>query len=199
MGVNAFRGYLDELRHAKSQHLDPKDIKSNQSKKSKRKRNKKSRNRNKKEEEIYEISGHQFVLSMANIPTVCEVCSSLMWLMEKIWVCKGCKLTCHKKCATKVMVTCRDNSKPDNNKVFGAELQSLTSDDCRIPLIVEQLITTIELKGLYTEGKYFLKQSKLLFNIFVHSKTVRNKWIFFLKLLFYFEIYLRIFKKLKFI
>ena len=98
---------------------------------------------------------------MANIPTVCEVCSSLMWLMEKIWVCRCCKLTCHKKCQTKIAVTCQSGKAGDGGpqgggivKVFGAHLSALVSDECRIPVIVEQLITTIELKELYTEGLY---------------------------------------------
>lgn len=148
MGVNAFRGYLDELRHAKSQHqLIPKD----NSKKSKRKRNRKKNNK----EEIMEKNGHQFASALANIPTVCEICSSLMWLMEKIWVCKGCKLTCHKKCAAKIMVSCRDNSLlQQGKKVFGATLERLVNEEFKIPLVVEQLISAIELKGLYTEGLY---------------------------------------------
>ena len=175
MGVNAFRGYLDELRHNKSadnknrtdsqQNSQTSDASqaSNDAKnlsKSKRKRQKKARSRQKKEEEVNHMCGHQLVLSMANIPTVCEVCSSLMWLMEKIWVCRRCKLTCHKKCQTKIMVTCqagKDNGNGNSGgivKVFGAHLSSLVSEECRIPVIVEQLITTIELKGLYTEGLY---------------------------------------------
>ena len=97
---------------------------------------------------------------MANIPTVCEVCSSLMWLMEKIWVCRRCKLTCHKKCQLKIVVSCQGShsSTKNNNrgsiKVFGGNLSSMVTEDCSIPVVVEHLITWIELKGLYTEGLY---------------------------------------------
>lgn len=180
MGVNAFRGYLDELRHSRVRHsrsdstgqvLTTAQIDNNNlsgdgfavlQSKSKRKRQKKWRNRNKvRSEEVSDTCGHQLVLSMANIPTVCEVCSSLMWLMEKIWVCRKCKLTCHKKCQTKIVVTCQgshSSHKNNNNrgsvKVFGGNLSSLVNEDCRIPAVVEHLITWIELKGLYTEGLY---------------------------------------------
>lgn len=159
MGVNAFRGYMDELRkmHNRSDLKANKEDKLNgyNSKKStKRKQSKKSRNR-KKEDEVFTSYEHEFILSMANIYTVCEVCSSYMWLMDKIWVCRRCKLTCHKKCAEKVNHTCRDSSKSSASKViFGAPISKLVSEECRIPLIVEQLITKIELKGLYTEGIY---------------------------------------------
>lgn len=153
IGVNAFRGYMDELRKMHVKNEDK--MNGYNSKKSyKRKQNKKFRNRHKKEEEVFTSYDHVFNLSTANIYTVCEVCNSLMWLMEKNWVCRCCKLTCHKKCVEKVTWTCGDNNKSSNKIVFGAPLTSLVTDDCRVPLVVEQLITKIELKGLYTEGLY---------------------------------------------
>ncbi|KAJ6220970.1 hypothetical protein RDWZM_006782 [Blomia tropicalis] len=157
MGVNAFRGFMDELRKTHNRNeLKAREDKMNgyNSKKSyKRKQSKKIRSR-KKEDEVFTSYEHEFILSMANIYTVCEVCSSFMWLMDKIWVCRRCKLTCHKKCAEKVNHTCRDNSKSPNKLIFGSPLTKLISDECRIPWVVEQLITKIELKGLYTEGIY---------------------------------------------
>ncbi|RWS08459.1 Myosin-IXa-like protein [Dinothrombium tinctorium] len=86
---------------------------------------------------------------------VCEVCSSLMWLMDKMWVCSNCKLTCHKKCTAKVTVTCKDNSLvQQGKKLFGSPLERLITEESNIPIVVEKLITAIELKGLYTEGIY---------------------------------------------
>lgn len=38
--------------------------------------------------------------------------------------------------------------------MFGVSLQYLVTDDCKIPVVVDRLITAIELKGLYTEGIY---------------------------------------------
>ncbi|CAG2105275.1 unnamed protein product [Medioppia subpectinata] len=140
MGVNAFRGYLDQLRQKQmelrgekhieksksdtfvmsgadnaykdnpklSAHISVADTTPATKSSKKRKRQKKSRkNNNIDGGEAYKICGHNFLLSMANIPTVCEVCSSLMWLMERIWVCRLCKMACHKKCATKLTAMCR--------------------------------------------------------------------------------------------
>ena len=104
---------------------------------------------------MIEKHGHKFHAVTANIPTVCEICQSLMWLTEKIWVCKECKLTVHKKCVNKITADCRSNLvKLDNKKVFGAALESLVGDENQIPMVLEKLITAIELKGLYTEGIY---------------------------------------------
>lgn len=38
--------------------------------------------------------------------------------------------------------------------VFGVPLEQLTTGDEKIPLVVDRLITTIEMYGLYTEGIY---------------------------------------------
>lgn len=150
-GVNAFRGYLDEFRNLAKFNSDEKPKYEKPSKGIKRKRGKKKIVR----EDIIEKHGHKFNAVTANIPTVCEICSSLMWLTEKIHVCKDCKLTCHKKCLNKITVDCRSNLfKMDNKKVFGAPLDSLVNDENQIPVVLEKLITTIELKGLYTEGIY---------------------------------------------
>ena len=152
MGVNAFRGFLDEFRTLVVKSNLPEKTKS---KPAKRRRNKLSKKM--KEENIQSV-GHVFRPVQANIPTVCEVCSSLMWLMEKVWVCQGCKLTCHKKCCNKVAVSCRMETKTGNkeapNGCFGIPLERLVDEEHRVPKVVEDLMTAIELKGLYTEGLY---------------------------------------------
>lgn len=38
--------------------------------------------------------------------------------------------------------------------MFGAPLSSLLDEDIKIPLVVEKLITAIEVHGLYTVGIY---------------------------------------------
>lgn len=183
LGVNAFRGYMDELRkkqEGKNQNKpshreiaaatggggEPAGANTSAAgggsggtrgnhKLYKRKASKKARNRNKKEEEIFVSYDHEFQLSTANIYTVCEMCSSYMWLMEKIWICRRCKYTIHKKCAEKVNSYCKCSIKPSNKKLFGAPLSSLLNDaECRIPVQVENLIMKIEIKGLYMEGLY---------------------------------------------
>lgn len=73
-----------------------------------------------------------------------------------------CKLTCHKKCYPKVTVDCgKEVSTPDgassgaaSNNVFGVPLHLVSTGNGKVPLVVERLITTIEMYGLYTEGVY---------------------------------------------
>lgn len=68
-----------------------------------------------------------------------------------------CKFTCHKKCYSKVVATCSKEvvvKKQCPHPVFGVPLQHLTSAEEKIPKVVDRLITTIEMYGLYTEGIY---------------------------------------------
>jgi hypothetical protein len=68
-----------------------------------------------------------------------------------------CKLTCHKKCYTRASAECgKDGVLHDANsrKVFGVPLYKLDCGDGKVPLVVDRLITTIEMHGLYTEGIY---------------------------------------------
>lgn len=154
MGVNAFRGFLDEFRTLAA--------KCNLSEKNKHKNTPQKRRRTKMSKKVKEdsiqSSGHVFKAVQANIPTVCEVCSSLMWLMEKVWVCQGCKLTCHKKCTSKVSASCKVVCYPGQRDqhigCFGVPLDRLVDEEHRVPQVVEDLMTAIELKGLYTEGLY---------------------------------------------
>lgn len=153
MGVNAFRGFLDEFRSLAAKcNLTEKNKHKNTPKRRRTKLSKKLK------EDSIESCGHVFKAVQANIPTVCEVCSSLMWLMEKVWVCQGCKLTCHKKCTTKVAATCKVVRYPGQRDqmagCFGLPLERLVDDEHRVPQVVEDLMTAIELKGLYTEGLY---------------------------------------------
>lgn len=81
-------------------------------------------------------------------------------------VCQNCRLTCHKKCYLKTQ-TCNKgaNQSTDNAKympvvvtgLFGVPLTSLCcmeDNTIKIPVKIEQLITKIEMHGLYTEGLY---------------------------------------------
>lgn len=42
----------------------------------------------------------------------------------------------------------------NSRKVFGVPLYKLDCGDGKVPLVVDRLITTIEMHGLYTEGIY---------------------------------------------
>lgn len=144
MGVNAFRGFMNEFMTSRSEPEKPS--------KTKRKKEKK-----RKIEDPISFSGHSFVLTIINIPTACEICSSFfMWPIERGLVCQSCKLTCHKKCYNKATGDCGKDSNHahDSRKVFGIPLASLLTGECKIPVVLDRLITTIEMHGLYTEGIY---------------------------------------------
>ncbi|GAB6028580.1 Unconventional myosin-IXAa, variant 2 [Chamberlinius hualienensis] len=141
MGVNAFRGFMDEF--VSRQKTEEKPVKS---KKEKRKR---------PDQSMVHL-GHSFVLVVVNIPTACEICSSFMWLMDRGFVCQKCKLTCHKKCCVKITLACKEDndSSVNGNRLFGVKLTILVKDNLKVPVVVDRLITNIEIKGLYTEGIY---------------------------------------------
>ncbi|KAG1704390.1 Unconventional myosin-IXa [Nymphon striatum] len=114
MGLNAFRGFLDQFMNSLRAEEKPKT--------------KVKKEKRKKVEQAVEYLGHKFVPVVVNIPTACESCSSFMWMMEK--------------------------GLEDNKKVFGVSLHNLVTEDIKIPTVIERLISTIEMKGLYTEGIY---------------------------------------------
>ncbi|XP_043474580.1 unconventional myosin-IXa-like isoform X2 [Leptopilina heterotoma] len=146
MGVNAFRGFMNEfMKLSKTEAIEKQS-------KSKRKKEKK-----RKQEEPIRHGNHTFQLTIINIPTACEVCTSFfMWPIERGLVCQNCKLTCHKKCYTKASECGKEGSISEINSrhVFGVPLYKLDSGDGKVPLVVDRLITTIEMRGLYTEGIY---------------------------------------------
>jgi myosin-9 len=78
MGVNAFRGFLNEfMALSRVEHDKPS--------KSKRKKQKK-----RKVEDPISHLGHNFVLTIINIPTACEICNSFfMWPIERGLVCQS--------------------------------------------------------------------------------------------------------------
>ncbi|XP_071119029.1 unconventional myosin-IXb-like isoform X6 [Haliotis cracherodii] len=151
MGINAFRGFLDEFikNHAGK--------KREEKKKEEKKVENKNAKKDKQRKDAVEHLGHKFLQVQFNIPTFCELCSSLIWIMEKGQVCQVCKYTCHKKCSTKTMPTCRgalDTQGKVTSQTFGAGLESLVSDGLKVPKVAERLIQTIELNGMFTEGLY---------------------------------------------
>ncbi|XP_076227416.1 unconventional myosin-IXa isoform X2 [Nomia melanderi] len=147
MGVNAFRGFMNEFMTLVKTEAPEKQSKSKRKKEKKR-----------KQEEPTRHGNHMFQLTIINIPTACEVCTSFfMWPIERGLVCQNCKLTCHKKCYMKASAECgKDGSLHEMNsrKVFGVQLYKLDCGDGKVPLVVDRLITTIEMHGLYTEGIY---------------------------------------------
>ncbi|XP_078052595.1 unconventional myosin-IXb isoform X2 [Augochlora pura] len=148
MGVNAFRGFMNEFMTLVKTEAPEKQSK-----------NKRKKEKKRKQEEPTRHGSHIFQLTIINIPMACEVCTSFfLWPIERGLVCQNCKLTCHKKCYTKALSECgKEASLHDMNsprKVFGVHLYKLDCGDGKVPLVVDRLITTIEMHGLYTEGIY---------------------------------------------
>ncbi|XP_030832598.1 unconventional myosin-IXAa isoform X3 [Strongylocentrotus purpuratus] len=141
LGINAFRGFLDEFMH----QYKPSDN---------RKKVKEPKRKKEKKEETFEHLGHKFLSIQLGIHTACELCGNFLWLMEKGYVCQVCKYTCHKKCCSKSVQICRGKPQGVKGMVIGARLEDLVNEEIRIPIVLERLITAVEVNGLYTEGIY---------------------------------------------
>ncbi|XP_078388525.1 unconventional myosin-IXAa isoform X2 [Cetorhinus maximus] len=144
--VNTFKVFLDEFV------IEYKIQESNTGKVQKIERKK----RRKKETDIVEeYNGHIFKSTQYSIPTYCECCSSLIWMMDRACVCKLCRYACHRKCCLKTTIKCPKKYDPElSSRQFGVEVSRLTNDERSVPLVVEKLINYIEMHGLYTEGIY---------------------------------------------
>ncbi|KAM3625531.1 uncharacterized protein V6R79_013614 [Siganus canaliculatus] len=145
--VNTFKVFLDEFM-TEYKPLD--STLSRQIPKPERKK------RGKKESDIVEEhNGHIFKSTQYSIPTYCEYCSSLIWMMDRACVCKLCRYACHRKCCQKTTNKCSKKFDPElSSRQFGVEVSRLTNDERTVPLVVEKLINYIEMHGLYTEGIY---------------------------------------------
>ncbi|XP_051545048.1 unconventional myosin-IXAb isoform X3 [Myxocyprinus asiaticus] len=144
--VNTFKVFLDEFM------TENKPIDGTISKAPKPERKKR---RKKESDTVEEHMGHIFKSTQYSIPTYCEFCSSLIWMMDKACVCKLCRYACHRKCCLRMTTKCSKKFDPElSSRQFGVELSRLTSDERAVPLVVEKLINYIEMHGLYTEGIY---------------------------------------------
>ncbi|XP_073320584.1 unconventional myosin-IXAa isoform X3 [Pagrus major] len=145
--VNTFKVFLDEFM------TEYKPLDSTLSKQVPKPERKKRR---KKDTDIVEEhNGHIFKSTQYSIPTYCEFCSSLIWMMDRACVCKLCRYACHRKCCQKTTTKCSKKFDPElSSRQFGVEVSRLTNDERTVPLVVEKLINYIEMHGLYTEGIY---------------------------------------------
>ncbi|KAM4593104.1 unconventional myosin-IXAa isoform 4-T6 [Odontesthes bonariensis] len=145
--VNTFKVFLDEFM------TEYKPLDSTISKPIPKPERKKRR---KKDTDIVEEhNGHIFKSTQYSIPTYCEYCSSLIWMMDRACVCKLCRYACHRKCCQKTTNKCSKKFDPElSSRQFGVEVSRLTNDERTVPLVVEKLINYIEMHGLYTEGIY---------------------------------------------
>ncbi|XP_054233997.1 unconventional myosin-IXa isoform X20 [Homo sapiens] len=144
--VNTFKVFLDEYMN---------EFKTSDCTATKVPKTERKKRRKKETDLVEEHNGHIFKATQYSIPTYCEYCSSLIWIMDRASVCKLCKYACHKKCCLKTTAKCSKKYDPElSSRQFGVELSRLTSEDRTVPLVVEKLINYIEMHGLYTEGIY---------------------------------------------
>ncbi|RMC00899.1 hypothetical protein DUI87_22585 [Hirundo rustica rustica] len=108
--------------------------------------------------QIEEHNGHVFTNYQVSIRQSCEHCSSYIWPMEKACLCSVCKLTCHKKCMSKIQSSCTSCGKKSEQDAeprhFGVCVSALTSERNSVPVVMEKLLEYVEMHGLYTEGIY---------------------------------------------
>ncbi|XP_061629301.1 unconventional myosin-IXAb-like isoform X6 [Phyllopteryx taeniolatus] len=144
--VNTFKVFLDEFM------TEYKPTEGTIGRAAKRERKK---SRKKETDIVEEHNGHIFKSTQYSIPTYCEYCSSLIWMMDRACVCKLCRYACHRKCCSKMASKCSKKYDPElSPRQFGVELSRLTSEERNVPQLVEKLINYIEMHGLYTEGIY---------------------------------------------
>ncbi|KAJ7311405.1 hypothetical protein JRQ81_007032 [Phrynocephalus forsythii] len=144
--VNTFKVFLDEYM---TEHR-PLDYTASKVTKPERKK------RRKKEADVVEEhNGHIFKATQYSIPTYCEFCSSLIWIMDRASVCKLCKYACHRKCCLRITTKCSKKYDPElSSRQFGIELSRLTTEEQTVPFVFEKLSSYIEMHALYTEGIY---------------------------------------------
>ncbi|XP_045562426.1 unconventional myosin-IXAb isoform X5 [Salmo salar] len=144
--VNTFKVFLDEFM-TEYKPMDGTIIKASKPERKKR--------RKKEPDIVEEHNGHIFKSTQYSIPTYCEYCSSLIWMMDRACVCKLCRYACHRKCCSRMTTKCSKKYDLElSSRQFGVEVSRLTSEERTVPLVVEKLINYIEMHGLYTEGIY---------------------------------------------
>nr|ACI49219.1 hypothetical protein Csp3_JD05.004 [Caenorhabditis angaria] len=151
LGVNAFRGFLNEFMQQQSKKKRGKE-KSSMIKKVGKKR--------RKSDVVSTIHcGHRFHADVVHVPTYCEVCNQLIWHHEKLFICVACRISCHKKCQPKVTHPCQMQGKKidphsGGGRFFGASLSSIVDNENSVPILLDRLFFAIETRALFVEGVY---------------------------------------------
>uniref|UniRef100_A0A672HM30 Myosin IXB n=1 Tax=Salarias fasciatus TaxID=181472 RepID=A0A672HM30_SALFA len=103
--------------------------------------------RRKKDKSMESPLDHIFTNYQVNIMQSCDQCNSYIWGMEKAYMCSYCKMVCHKKCLSKIVLDCAGQH-------FGVRVGQLVSDKSPVPMVLEMMLEHVEMNGLYTEGIY---------------------------------------------
>ncbi|XP_050842145.1 unconventional myosin-IXb isoform X3 [Serinus canaria] len=148
--LNLFLSLLDEFIRGYTKKEESEQPKQTKAQKKKRKQDR----------AIEEHNGHVFTNYQVSIRQSCEHCCSYIWPMEKACLCSVCKLTCHKKCMSKIQSSCTSCGKKGEQDTealrghFGVSVSALTSERNSVPVVMEKLLEYVEMHGLYTEGIY---------------------------------------------
>ncbi|XP_059847340.1 si:zfos-588f8.1 isoform X2 [Hypanus sabinus] len=146
--LNLFQSLLDEFARGYSRKEETETLKPTKSQKKRRKRNRIKE----------EVCGHMFRSYQVNIGQSCEQCSSYIWPMEKALLCCSCRMTCHKRCLTKIQHPCQSGCNKNDADVvsrhFGVQVIALMDENQTLPMVMEKLLEYVEMHGLYTEGIY---------------------------------------------
>ncbi|KFQ17700.1 Unconventional myosin-IXb, partial [Merops nubicus] len=146
--LNLFQSLLDEFIRGYTKKEESEQPKQSKAQKKKRKQDR----------AIEEHNGHVFTNYQVSIRQSCEHCSSYIWPMERACLCSVCKLTCHKKCMSKIQSSCtscgKKNEQDAEPRHFGVCVSALTSERNSVPVVMEKLLEYVEMHGLYTEGIY---------------------------------------------
>ncbi|NXS60163.1 MYO9B protein, partial [Brachypteracias leptosomus] len=146
--LNLFQSLLDEFIRGYTKKGESEQPKQSKAQKKKRKQDR----------AIEEHNGHVFTNYQVSIRQSCEHCCSYIWPMEKACLCSACKLTCHRKCMSKIQSSCtscgKKNEQDAEPRHFGVCVSVLTSERNSVPVVLEKLLEYVEMHGLYTEGIY---------------------------------------------
>ncbi|XP_056095341.1 unconventional myosin-IXb isoform X13 [Rhinichthys klamathensis goyatoka] len=115
--------------------------------------------RRKKAKSLENPLDHVFTNYQVNIIQSCDQCTSYIWGMEKAYMCSYCKMVCHKKCISKIVIDCSTfgSKKCDDesgSQHFGVRVCHLVNSKTPVPVVLEIMMEHVEMNGLYTEGIY---------------------------------------------
>lgn len=147
--VNLFQSVLDGFIRAEIKKEEAEPAKPPKSRKMRRKKAKSLEN----------PLDHMFTNYQVNIIQSCDQCTSYIWGMEKAYMCSYCKMVCHKKCISKIVIDCSTfcSKKCDDepgSQHFGVRVCHLVNDKTPVPVVLEIMMEHVEMNGLYTEGIY---------------------------------------------
>ncbi|KAK0423351.1 hypothetical protein QR680_008098 [Steinernema hermaphroditum] len=151
LGVNAFRVFLNEF-------MQQQQVK----KKTTVKRTgagmlklQSVRKKRRKSDITVAFNSHKFKQDTVYVPNYCEVCNIFMNTSEKMFLCVNCKMICHKKCHQKAPM-CKKTPATvrTRGRFFGSSLAEIIDEKTEVPIVLQKLLTAIELRCLFVEGIY---------------------------------------------